>query len=373
MRTHGNRIRVIVGVLLTTMSLAINGMAWTAQSPHYQLLADSVIAGGQRTDGLAQRLYRSVIGEAVGGDASSGTRKLSSGIFTTQDHLNLLLPHRAPTFNPFTTPTAVSPQTLTGTKVSDTSLWLNGAQIIPLNANTTWSYTASLVHGTNVLNLLTKDLNGNASATITIGITLDQTPPTMPVVTDDGAFTATFTQLHTTWTSSDPETGIQEYEYRIGTTPTGSELLAATSIGTATSVTKTGLMLVQGRRYYLAVRAKNAVGLWSEWGISDGIYANSTVPAINSFSPADGQKFFHGTTVTWSSSASDADGDALEYQFSSNGLIKRAWSALNTDNWLTTTSDIGLQRITVEIRDGHGGAAEREQEIYGLRKPVSPP
>lgn len=358
---------MIAGLLVAAPS------SFTAQSGAYQLVTDGVVSGGEScTDGHA-RVARSVIGEPIANDVATASFKLSEGHFVTQRQLLLLLPHKAPTINPVTTPTATPTQTITGTKAPDTSLWINGVQVIPLNAQTTWSYTVSLIEGTNVLNVLTKDVAGNSSATITTAILLDTTPPTTPVITDDGAFTSNLTQLHATWASADPQTGIVAYDYRIGTTLTGSELVPNTPADVATEVTRTGLTLVQGQRYYIAVRAKNGAGGWSEWGVSDGIYANSSVPVISVFSPADASKFLHGGSVTLSATASDADGDALEYQFSSNGVTKQGWSVSNTFSWLTTTSDIGLKTIRVDVRDNHGGTAVREQEIYVLRRPVSPP
>lgn len=343
------------------------------QSGAYQLVSDGLVSGGEScTDGHA-RVAQSVIGEPIANDVATASFKLSEGHFVTQRQLLLLLPHKAPTVDPVITPTAVTTQTLTGTKAPDTSLWINGSQVIPLNANTTWSYTLSLVEGTNVINVLTKDASGNASAVITTAILLDTTPPTLPIVTDDGAFTTNFTQLHATWTSSDPQSGIEAYEYRIGTTPAGGELIPATSVGLATEVMKTGLSLVHGQPYYIGVRAKNGAGAWSEWGVSDGIDANASAPLISAFSPADASKFLHGDTIALSVTASDADGDALEYQFGSNGTIKQGWSALTSHGWLTTTGDLGLRTIKAEVRDGYGGLATREQEIYVFRRPISPP
>ena len=339
----------------------------------FHLVTDGVVSGGEACAVGQARVARSVIGEPIANDVATLAYKLSEGHFVTQHQLLLLLPHKAPTVNPVSTPTAVTTQTLTGTKAPETSLWLNGMQIITLNTGTTWSYTLSLAQGTNVLNVLTKDIYGNASATITTAILLDTTPPTTPVVTDDGVSTSNFTQLHATWTSSDPETGVTQYEYRIGTTPTGGELVLPTVAGIATAITKAGLVLVQGQSYYVAVRAQNGTGAWSQWGVSDGIYANSTVPTINTFSPADASKFLHGNTISFSATATDADGDSLEYQFSSNGTVKRAWAALSTHEWLTAVSDIGLKTVKVEVRDGHGGFATRQQEIYILRKPILPP
>jgi len=106
----------------------------------------------------------------------------------------------------------------------------------------------------------------------------DTTPPTTPVVTDDGDSTTNLTQLHATWTSSDPESGIAEYQYAIGTSAGGTDVVDWTSAGTATSVTRTGLTLDVGTTYYFSVKAKNGEGLWSEAGTSNGILAEEETP-----------------------------------------------------------------------------------------------
>jgi hypothetical protein len=49
-----------------------------------------------------------------------------------------------------------------------------------------------------------------------------------------------------------------------------------TSVGTDTSVTKTGLKLRAGTTYYFAVKAYNGQGLSSDVGISEGIVAQAT-------------------------------------------------------------------------------------------------
>lgn len=345
----------------------------TPQSANYQLVSDGMISGGETCSDGHARVAASAIGEPITNDVATASFKLSEGHFVTQRHLLLLLPHQAPTIHPLTSPTAVASHTLTGTKTSETSVWLNGVPIVPLNAQTTWSHAVTLVEGANALSLLTKDVAGNPSATITTAVFLDTTPPTTPVVTDDGAYTTTFTQLHATWTSSDPGSGLAAFEYRIGTTPTGSEVTPTTGIGLATDLIKTGLTLAQGQRYSIAVRVKNGAGTWSDWGVSDGIYANGTAPTISVLTPSDGSKRYAGDPLTLSAVGVDADGDALEYQFSSHGTIKQGWSALAGYGWLTTISDIGLQTVRVEVRDGHGGFASRQHEIYILRKPVTPP
>lgn len=100
----------------------------------------------------------------------------------------------------------------------------------------------------------------------------DLTPPTTPVVTDEGEYTFSPDTLSAWWTSSDPESGIGNYRYCIGTVPNGLDVVGWTDVGTVSSVTRTGLNLAPGKRYYFRVVAQNGVGLWSAPGVSDGIY-----------------------------------------------------------------------------------------------------
>ena len=116
----------------------------------------------------------------------------------------------------------------------------------------------------------------------------DTTPPSTPVVTDDGASTTDLTQLHATWTSSDAESGIVEYQYAIGTSAGGNDVVDWTSVGTDTGVTKTGLNLSIGTTYYFSVKAQNSQELWSDIGTSNGISVQEeTAPE----QPSDGGGF----------------------------------------------------------------------------------
>ena len=53
-----------------------------------------------------------------------------------------------------------------------------------------------------------------------------------------------------------------------------------TSTGATASVTKTGLSLAYNQAYYFSVRARNAAGLWSAAGNSDGITVARPVLSI---------------------------------------------------------------------------------------------
>jgi len=105
---------------------------------------------------------------------------------------------------------------------------------------------------------------------------VDYTGPTAVTVTDEGAFTTDNTRLSASWTAaSDPETGIAEYRYAIGTTPAdpGSGYVVSwkTVPADTTTMTETGLSLQNGQIYYIYVQPRNWTGEWGPVAASDGI------------------------------------------------------------------------------------------------------
>jgi len=121
----------------------------------------------------------------------------------------------------------------------------------------------------------------------------DATPPSKPLVTVEGPLTPNSTQLAASWISNDPESGIREYRYAIGTTPGGADVRPFTST-TTNSIVVSGLSLRVGATYYFAVKAINGAGLESEVGVSAGVRFDPTyqpqVKIIPS-SPQNGTEF----------------------------------------------------------------------------------
>ncbi|BCW97388.1 MAG: hypothetical protein KatS3mg024_0215 [Armatimonadota bacterium] len=158
---------------------------------------------------------------------------------------------------------------------------------------------------------------GRADATLVVGSGGEDSPPTTPVVTDAGQYTGDSASLSASWTSSDPETGIVEYHYAIGTSPTdpGSGYVVGwRSPGLATHATETGLTLQNGVTYYWYVKARNGAGMWSAVGVSDGITVDTTPPTTPSV--ADGGRFTSkATELTASWTSSDPESGIVEYQY----------------------------------------------------------
>jgi hypothetical protein len=99
---------------------------------------------------------------------------------------------------------------------------------------------------------------------------LDTSPPLTPVVVDGGAATNNTSSLSVSWTANDPESGVREYRFALGSSP-GATDVAAYSTTTANFAVLSGLLLAPGSTYYFSVRAVNRDGFESAVGMSDGI------------------------------------------------------------------------------------------------------
>ena len=86
------------------------------------------------------------------------------------------------TLNSITSPTNISPQILSGTKEANSSILINGAEIISINSSVNWSYSYNLSEGTNNISITSRDVSGNESASITTTIILDTSAPGAPTL-----------------------------------------------------------------------------------------------------------------------------------------------------------------------------------------------
>ena len=84
-----------------------------------------------------------------------------------------------PTLDEIATPTNQTSQQIGGTKPAQTSLELNGAEIVELDAETTWTHQLQLDAGEKVydFSLVAEDSRGKSSEPVDFQVELDQTPP----------------------------------------------------------------------------------------------------------------------------------------------------------------------------------------------------
>ncbi|MFH1230375.1 MAG: hypothetical protein V1709_02645 [Planctomycetota bacterium] len=119
--------------------------------------------------------------------------------------------------------------------------------------------------------ILARNKNGIESCeNFLLSLIVDTSKPATPVVTDSGVYSTYTDKIYAEWSSSDSESGIQNYQYSIGTTQGGTNILGWQSIGTQTEGWLKAAFIPE-MTYYINVMAQNKAGLWSEPGYSDGI------------------------------------------------------------------------------------------------------
>lgn len=214
--------------------------------------------------------------------------------------------------------------------------------------------TKTAQDGPHTFEVAAYDLANNKTSS-SVSVTVDNSPPSTPVVTDDGKYTNSLNILHASWSSQDPGTGILGYQYSVGTTAGATDVLNWVSVGTSTEISLTDLNLQHGKTYYFNVKAINGAGLVSSIGSSDGITVNAHIPQITRIIPATNSTLYIGTDVIIEVSAQDLDADPLEYQFSLGGQVKQPWSFLNTFSWTVQNSESNTQQFTIQVRDDKGG------------------
>lgn len=106
---------------------------------------------------------------------------------------------------------------------------------------------------------------------------VDTSPPPAPLVMDDGPVTGSTTQIHASWSVADPQSGVENCQFSIGTSPGATDITPWMNVGQSRSITKTGLSLPLGTTCYFNVRAQNGMGAYGPVGSSDGITV--TVPS----------------------------------------------------------------------------------------------
>lgn len=243
----------------------------------------------------------------------------------------------SPEDNTFTTS---SPITVSGTIDDNNATVVVNGITATVASNIFTATDIPLSQGQNTISAIATDQFNNQNADLII-ITYDTTTPTTPIVTDDGAYTTSLTELHATWSSEDPETGIAEYQYSIGTSAGATDVVDWTSAGTDTEVTHTDLTLTQGQEYFFNVIATNGTDIESEEGHSDGIIAiDETTLLIEITSPEEDNALFNSSPITVEGTVSN----------SSTTVTVNNTSATVTDNTFTASVDIteGTNIITAK-------------------------
>ena len=136
------------------------------------------------------------------------------------------------------------------------------------------------------------DMVGNVSDTVSSnGVVVDHEIPLVGLVVDgidgDKAFTNTDT-IYASWSGfADSLSGISHYEYAVGTTQGGTDIISWTDNAIENSIVLANI-LKDASSYYVSVRAVDNVGNTSELAISNGIIADFMPPSVINVSIQNG-------------------------------------------------------------------------------------
>ncbi|MFC1699212.1 hypothetical protein ACFL1I_04550 [Candidatus Omnitrophota bacterium] len=164
------KFKLILIIIVLSSSLAF---AFSSTSSNYTMTqVRVVIASGQAASSIYS-IEQAEIGRALAGKSESASFSLSATnieTFSTSDY-----PH-PPLVNPVTTPTTQSSQTLTGTKGTNASIYINGYLAVPQDDQTTWSYAVTLEEGDNFFIITSCDQEGRESDSVLVTITRETGP-----------------------------------------------------------------------------------------------------------------------------------------------------------------------------------------------------
>jgi len=143
------------------------------------------------------------------------------------------------------------------------------------------------------------DLAGNYNQSTQFSIIYDTASPIAGSVNDgdgvDRDYQSSNTTLTANWSGfNDLLSGVSSYEWAIGTTNAGVDVVGWTNIGPDTVAENISLSLVNDQKYYIFVRAKDNAGNLSLAAISDGVAVDLSNPTIGI--PWDGTEL---TDLDW--------------------------------------------------------------------------
>ncbi|MBI3324331.1 MAG: cadherin-like beta sandwich domain-containing protein [Candidatus Omnitrophica bacterium] len=246
---------------------------------------------------------------------------------------------------------ATASQTLSGTKIAGTSVWINGNQVAALSDTLDWSATVSLTEGDNLLSIVTKDAANNISTANTINLVLDNLPP---VITASPPAKTNLDWLTVAGTVDDSLTTVTVGG--IQASRTGRSFEAAVRLNEGPNT--------------VTIAATSPSGKTSTKTVS---ITRGTIPTITTVTPADAGKLSAGTPASIVITATDKESDPISYQALLDGAVLADWSASNSATWTPADAQFGPHTLELRSRDAFGGYASRQSEVFVVRKPVPHP
>lgn len=245
--------------------------------------------------------------------------------------------------------TTESTVTLSGTKASGTSVWINSVEQVPLDGATEWTAVVSLTEGDNIFLIIAKHADGGASAAVHVNIILDNLPPvinfTLPTKTN-------FSPFMFIGTVDDSDTVVEINGSFAARNGQNFEAEITLTLGPNT--------------LFINAISPNGYSTNDQTDIQLG-----TIPVVQTVSPTNGSLIEENSLVSIIISASDAEGDPIEYQVLLDGAPLANWGPTNTHSWTPTTR--GSYILELGARDAFGGFNASQSEVMVIRTPVEHP
>ena len=132
------------------------------------------------------------------------------------------------------------------------------------------------------------------------------------------------------FTDGNKGSGIVEYKYKISDS-SGNTTVPWTSVGNATNFTHNGLALTNNAKYFVTVKAVDAVGLNTDV-TSDGITVDTTHPVFTGKVRVTGEDdFINGTPCVYISSVSSVTVQWVGFSDAHSGLLRYDWAIIPSD------------------------------------------
>jgi len=155
----------------------------------------------------------------------------------------------------------------------------------------------------------------------------------------------------------DDVTGAISYTLEVATDNNFSNIVyTQTTIESTATISETE-KLSYGIHYYWRVRGTNAAGL-GDWSSTWSFTAKLTAPKVLSFEIEDGSQYTNSTSVELTISARNA----VEMQFSNDGVIWSEWEPYRTSKSYTLEAPDDSKNIYIRVRDDVGDCGPIDQD-----------
>ena len=98
----------------------------------------------------------------------------------------------------------------------------------------------------------------------------------------------------------------------------------------------------------------------------------NVAPVIQTFSLTSSSNFHNEGSVQMQATATDANGDAISYQFTVQSTVVSAWSTNRAAAWLPGVTNFGSRVFTVAVRDPLLASNQLSQVSYIFSTPPRP-